>query len=101
MHAKAPVRARALEAQKDGEAGGEKRDKVTGEAGRCLDWPDLRDAHWGLGLPQSMQVLFLRSSRLMRSWRVRLCAAWSAIVEEAREEMSPATVRGVLARRLP
>ena len=37
----------------------------------------LSEAHCGFGLEQSAQILFLRSSLLMSSWRVFFATAWS------------------------
>ena len=39
----------------------------------------LREAHWGLGLPQSMHFLFPRSSRFMSSCRVLRAMVWSIV----------------------
>lgn len=39
----------------------------------------LTEAHWGLRFEQSLQVLFLRSSRFESSDRIFLAATWSAI----------------------
>jgi hypothetical protein len=45
----------------------------------------LTEAHWGLRFEQSLQVLFLRSSRFESSERIFLAATWSAI--STREKM--------------
>lgn len=42
-------------------------------------WNDvhLREAHCGFGLPQSIQILFFKSSLLMSSWSSFFASVWS------------------------
>jgi hypothetical protein len=46
--------------------------------------PNLREAHCGFGLEQSLHILFLRSSRFTSSWRIFLSAVWSAMEVSSR-----------------
>ena len=72
------MHASALQAEENGKAEGYVSPV---DGGKGLKGLDLREAHWGFGLAQSLQTLLPSDSVLMRSWRIFFAVAWSGMVE--------------------
>jgi hypothetical protein len=68
VHAETSMNSGALQANKNSKTDERACERFKKKSeGKSRDRMNLKEAHWGLGLPQSTQDLLLRSSRLMRS----------------------------------